>query len=125
MDPIEQYPTTGQPIIDTTLKDMLVYLRSALHRDMISFIAQVKSDVSEIGGRIRIGHVETTIGEYTAAHNELVDVHNDADDEIHKLKLKIAAIEDRSRRNNIKLCGVAQTVPQGDLRHKNVLLSYY
>lgn len=52
MGAIEQYPATGQPIIDITLKDVLVYLRSILHRDMISFMAQVKSDLSEIGAEL-------------------------------------------------------------------------
>lgn len=33
---IDDYPTTGQPITDTTLKDMLVCLRGSLHLDMLT-----------------------------------------------------------------------------------------
>lgn len=38
VDPIEQYTTTGQPILDTTLEDILVSLRNTMHRDMLSFM---------------------------------------------------------------------------------------
>lgn len=62
MDPIGNYPITGQSILDTTLKDWLVSLRGVLHRDMIFFIAQVKSDISDIGDRLN--HVENKIEEF-------------------------------------------------------------
>lgn len=49
--------------------------------------------------------------------NELVDAHNDKDGKIETLKNKMADLEDRTRRNNIKLRGVAESVPPSDLRH--------
>lgn len=33
VDPIKNYPTMGQPILNTNLKDMLVSLRGTLRKD--------------------------------------------------------------------------------------------
>ena len=45
-----------------------------------------------------------------------MDAHNDTSDEVETLKAKLADLEDRNRRNNIKLRGVAETVPPTELR---------
>lgn len=36
---IDDYPAVGQPLLDKTLKDMLVSLRGSLHRDMMSMVS--------------------------------------------------------------------------------------
>lgn len=77
-------------------------------------ISQLKSDITEIGERV--SHVEDKMAEFTTSHNELVDAHNEKDDELEALKNKMADLEDRSRRNNIKLRGVAESVPSSDFR---------
>lgn len=48
-------------------------------------------------------------------HNDLVDAHTDHDTELQHLKLKIADLEDRLRRNDIKFCGNLETVDQAKL----------
>lgn len=35
-DSISEFPTANQPVLDTTLKDMLVSLRSTLHADIFT-----------------------------------------------------------------------------------------
>lgn len=40
--PITAFPTTNRPILDTTMKDMLVSLRLSLHSDMMSCLRQFK-----------------------------------------------------------------------------------
>lgn len=100
--------------MDTTLKDTLVSLHGSFHRDILSFISQIKSDVAAIGDRIR--HVKNEIGEFATAHNELVDAHNDVEEKIKNLKLKLADLEDMFRRNNVKFRGIPETVPPADLR---------
>lgn len=75
--PIKNVPTSGQPILDTTLKDMLVFLRGTLHSDMISFIALIKSIFSDIGERVN--YVENKMWEFATAHNELMDAHKDTE----------------------------------------------
>lgn len=48
--------------------------------------------------------------EFTLAHNELVDAHFDVEDEIKSMRLKMADIEDRARRNNIKFRGIPESI---------------
>lgn len=47
--------------------------------------------------------------------NELVDAHNERDDEISWLKAKVADLEDRSRWNNVKIRGIPESVTAPDL----------
>lgn len=56
------------------------------------------------------------MAEIALAHNELVDMHNDKDEETEVLKSKMADLDDRSRRNNVKLRRVVESVPPSDLR---------
>lgn len=48
--------------------------------------------------------------EIVKAHDEIVDVHEEQMETIHKLQLKVANLEDHSRRNNIKLRGISEAV---------------
>lgn len=57
--------------------------------------------------------METKIDDFSAAHNELVDAHVDVKDEPKALRLKVAKLEDRSRRNNVKFRG---SLKPADLR---------
>lgn len=47
--------------------------------------------------------------------NDLVDAHNDRDDGMPWVKNKLTDIEDRSRRNNLKIRGVPESIQQGSL----------
>lgn len=58
-------------------------------------MAQINSDVSGVGGRVT--HIEKKMGEFAGAHNELVDAHNDKEEEIDALKSQLADLEDHSR----------------------------
>ncbi|XP_077327941.1 uncharacterized protein LOC143981418 [Lithobates pipiens] len=64
----------------------------------------------------RVSHTEDKMGEFATAHNELVDAHNEAEDEIQAIKSKMADLEDRNRRNDVKLRGVTEDVLPADLR---------
>lgn len=115
VEQINEFPTTGQPLSDTIMRDMLITLRGSLHRDMMTCIAELRKDVSSIGDRVN--HIEDKIGEFIVAHNELVDAHTDTEGDMQAMKDKIADLEDRSRRNNIKLRGVEEAVIPAKLRH--------
>lgn len=93
-------PTTGQPVSDTTIKDIIMPLRGALQYDMKCFINQYKKEIDALGERVE--YVENKMCDFTDAHNELVDAHFELEDEIKNLKLKVTDLEDRSRRNNVK-----------------------
>lgn len=95
-------------MMDTMLKDMLVSLRSTLHSDILALTRQFRSKTFTVDDRV--SHVEEKIGEFASTFNELVDAHNDRDDEMMEMKIKLADLEDRSRRNNIKIRGIPETV---------------
>lgn len=44
-DPIAEFPTSGQPVSDTVLKDMLLSLRASLQADLMNCIAQHKLEI--------------------------------------------------------------------------------
>lgn len=112
-DSILEFPTKNQPVIDTTLKDMLVSLRSTLHADILTLTSHFKTEMKAVNNRVT--HIEHKMGEFAGAINEVIDAHNEKDDEIPQLKSKMADLEDRSRRNNIKIRGIPETVKPPDL----------
>lgn len=90
---MNSFPTTIQPISDTTLKDVLVSLRASLHTDMMECVQSFRAEVQELGGRV--DHIEHKMSEFAASHNTPIDAHNNQDDELEKLKDKVTDIEDR------------------------------
>lgn len=48
--------------------------------------------------------------------NDLVDANDRRDEEIEVLKIKMADMEDKNKRNNIKIRGIPESVQQHDLR---------
>lgn len=64
----------------------------------------------------RVHSIEDYIGEITTTINYLVDAHGETIEEHTKIKAKIADLEDRSRRNNLKLRGIPETVQSADLK---------
>lgn len=53
--------------------------------------------------------------QFVNLHSHTTDAHNDQDDELEKLKAKVAHIVDRSRWNNVKLRGVPESVQNTQL----------
>lgn len=87
---------------------MIVSLRTSLHADMMECVTNFKAEVQELGGRV--DHIEQKMGEFASSHNNLIDAHNDQEDEMENLKTKVADIEDHSRQNNMKLRGVPESI---------------
>lgn len=112
-DPIAAFPTSDRPVSDTVLKEMLLSLKLSLQADMTARINNCQREVQAIGGRV--DHIEQKMGEYTSSFNTLVDAHNTQSEEIVWLKNKVADLEDRSRRNSIKIRGVPETIPATQL----------
>lgn len=106
--------TSDKSVSDTTLKDMLISLRTSFHADMMQYISNFKAEVGEMGGRL--DHIEKKIGDYSSAYNTLVDAYNDQSDDINWLKYKMANLEDRSRRNNVNIWGVPEAVLPAQLQ---------
>lgn len=110
---LDAFPTTGQPITDITMKDMLLTLRGALQKDMAAFMRSTQREINALGDRVDL--TEHRMDDFTGAYNGLVDAHSDLEEELKMLKLKVADIEDRSRRNNVKLRGIPESVKPAEL----------
>lgn len=74
---------------------------------------ELKGELRQIGNRV--DHVENKMAEYAGSFNELVDAHNAREDDVEWLKAKVADLEDRSRRNNLKIRGIPESVLPKDL----------
>lgn len=95
------------------MKDMLLTLRGAIQQDLAAFMHSTKSDMSAFSSRV--GYVEKKMKEFTLAHNVLVDAHFDVEDEIKAMRIKMADMEDRARRNNIKFRGIPESIKPAEL----------
>lgn len=121
-DTIADFPTANRPISDTMLKEMLLSLRSYLQADMVKGINQYHKEVQALG--VRVDQVEHQMDPYASTYNTMVDAHTAQGEDIALLKDKVADLEDRSRRNNIKLLGVPESVPVTQLlQYVHALLS--
>lgn len=58
----------------------------------------------------QMDHIEKKMGNFASSHKNLIDTHNDQEDELEKLKVKIADLEDRLRWKKVKLRGVPEFV---------------
>lgn len=113
-DSIVACPAQNQPALDTTIKDMLISLRSTIHIDMMACMRKFSSELNAVGDRV--DHIESKMGKYATTINDLVDAHNTAEEEQTWIKAKLADLEDRSRRNNVKIRGIPESVQPSELR---------
>lgn len=107
------FPTTDQAVSQSFLKDMILARRLPIHLSLTMALSSQKAATVDLGNRVN--HVETKMAEFCRAQNELVDAHNKLEDDLKALLTKLADIEDRNRRNNIKIRGVPETVSGPDL----------
>ena len=113
-DSIATFPTSNQPVMDTVLRDMLVTLRSSLQADMMNCMHRVSGELREVEGRVE--HIESKMGEYASTINNLVDASEVQEESSEWIKNKLADLEDRFRRNNMKIRGIPESVQPLDLR---------
>lgn len=68
---------------------------------MMACMRNFNTELTAVGERV--DHIETRIGEYATTINDLVDAHDTAEEEQTWIKEKLADLEERSRRNNLKI----------------------
>lgn len=112
-DPIAAFPTSDRPVSDTVLKDMLMSLKASLHADMTAGINHCHREVQALGSRV--DNVEQRMSDLTSSFNTMVDAQSNHSEEIAWLKNKVADLEDRSRRRNLKIRGIPETIPATQL----------
>lgn len=81
---------------------------------MIACMHKFSTELRSVSDKVT--HIEHRMGEYATTINDLVDANEAKEDDIEGIKAKMADIEDRSRKNNVKIRGVPKTVKQQDLR---------
>ncbi|CAJ0956626.1 unnamed protein product [Ranitomeya imitator] len=102
------------PVTASLLKGLLGDLRSSIQEDLRSMLAELRGEVAELGNRT--DRLERKMAELVSSHNELWDAHESLQTLAAKTHAKALDLEDRSRRNNVKLRGIEESVLAGDLK---------
>ncbi|CAH2254236.1 Hypothetical predicted protein [Pelobates cultripes] len=97
----------------TTLKQALEEQSQRLISIWQSSVAELKRDIQDIGSRTT--HVETKMEDLIDAHNASTEQIKSLSSQLQHCKTKIMDLEDRSRRSNIRLRGIPETILQADL----------
>ncbi|KAM4038336.1 uncharacterized protein ACNLHF_016640 [Anomaloglossus baeobatrachus] len=111
----------GEPLNEHTMKQLMSEIMSTFKKDMQNMLRSMQRDINAVEERTT--HIEDKMAELTTAHNDVVDSVVSIDEEVDALKLKVADMEDRSRRNNVRLRGIAEMVKTEDL--KEFLTDYF
>lgn len=86
----------------TNIEALILHLEETHHHN----IQEVREDVSNIADRVTVGEASFSTLEYrVAALAQSRDYHRDT---AIALQLHLEDIEDRSRRNNLRLCGIPE-----------------
>lgn len=107
------FPTSGQPVIDSTLKDLLLSLQTSLMTDLSSLFTKITSYIHSLDDRVTC--IERGMNECTSTVNKVIEVYDDVREEQAWMRAKLANLEDRSHRNNVKLRGIPETILPADL----------
>lgn len=89
-------------------------LRSSLQTDMATCMHKFNTELQGVDSRV--SDIETKMAKYATTINDQTDASQKHDDEKDWVKVKLVDIEDRSRRNNLKIRVVPESVQQVDLR---------
>lgn len=93
---------------ELTLQKVFHSFREDLQADFRHMMTEFKTDIQTLVTRTE--HIETKMAEYATSHNSLIDSHYALEEEVHKLANKVLDLEDRSRRNNVRLRGIPEAV---------------
>ncbi|CAH2324623.1 Hypothetical predicted protein [Pelobates cultripes] len=103
----------GEPLTAAFLKRALDEQSRRLVATWQSSVAELKRDLQDIGSRTT--HVEAKMEDLVDAHNASTEDLKSLTDQIQKCEAKLMDLEDRSRRSNIRLRGIPETVLPADL----------
>lgn len=73
----------------------MLALRSFIQQSFTESLNKQMPALDDLGDRVN--HVKNKLGEFSEAHNSLVDAHNQLKDELTFLAAKLADLEDRNR----------------------------
>lgn len=111
--PIAAFPTSNQPVLDTTVKEMLISLQISLHVTISSMFMKLSSEMHSLGNKV--SQIDNQVGAITGTVNKLVDAHEHTRNEHQWMRVKMADLKERLRRNNVKICGIPESILPPDL----------
>ncbi|CAH2295039.1 Hypothetical predicted protein [Pelobates cultripes] len=86
-----------------------------MQQQLQTLTADLQRELQEIGNRT--AQMESKMEKYVEAHNSLADKLQEFDDILESHRLKLADMEDRAKRNNLRFRGIPETVPNAELQH--------
>lgn len=105
----EQLGAVGPaPSTEQTLQKLFYSFREDFQADFRHMVAEFKTDIQSLV--VRTEHIERKMGDFAKSHNHLIDAHSALEEEVLRLSNKVLDLEDRSRRNNIRLRGIPESV---------------
>ncbi|CAH2315893.1 Hypothetical predicted protein [Pelobates cultripes] len=104
---------SDSPIMERSLHKKPQELRATIKADFHRIDGDLRKEIASVGERT--SHLENKTEELCTAHNEVVDKLQKLAEENYTLKLKLADLEDRSRRQNIRFRGIPDVVSQDAL----------
>ncbi|CAH2275951.1 Hypothetical predicted protein [Pelobates cultripes] len=100
------------PLTTQQLKLMLSELTDTIQRNMATQIqtltADLRKEIIEVGQRT--AQIEKRMDDFAEAPNGLADKLQELDTVLHDHAVKMADMEDRSRRNNLRIRGIPESV---------------
>lgn len=100
-------------MVDIVIEEMLISLRSSLQVDLMSYMHTFDKEPRNV--YTKVDHIEKKIVEFATTINDLVDASEGKDEEMEWIRDKIADMEDRNRRNNLKVRRIPESIAQVDL----------
>uniref|UniRef100_A0A8C5PN13 Uncharacterized protein n=1 Tax=Leptobrachium leishanense TaxID=445787 RepID=A0A8C5PN13_9ANUR len=102
------------PPSESRLHAMLQELRATIQTDLKEALQELRRDVQDLGERT--DSLEAKTDDLCLAHNDLVDRHIALQSAHDAMATKLADLEDRSRRNNVRIRGIPEAVNPADLQ---------
>lgn len=95
------------------MKNMLISLKQTLYTDLSAAVSSLATVVQQQDQHLH--YIENKMSDLLTAHNDTVEVCTEHEADLQAINLKLADLEDRSRRNNIKFRNIPESIPQPDL----------
>lgn len=91
---------------------MMLALCSSIQQSLTVTLNKQMAAIDDLGKRVK--HVENKMEEFSTAHNGLVDTHNQLEADSNTISAKLADLEDKNRRNNLKLRDIPESVTNAE-----------
>uniref|UniRef100_A0A8C5PLJ3 Uncharacterized protein n=2 Tax=Leptobrachium leishanense TaxID=445787 RepID=A0A8C5PLJ3_9ANUR len=118
---IDSIPGGSQPASRADISQILARMgdmQTSLAMDIAKIATEVRAEVGALG--LRIGELEEGTGDLVAAHNALARTTDTLSHRMDRMELALEDVANRSRRNNIRLRGLPESVQTREL-HETVL----